>query len=50
VVEEPRSEDVEEPEKCLLPMLSQPDEHRWWELQLGLPLPNRLYTESSTGP
>ena len=49
MVEEPRSEEIEDSEPCLLPALPQPDEHRWWELQLGLTLPDRLYTETATG-
>jgi len=39
VAEEPRTEDAEEDEKPLLPVLRQPDELRWWELQLGFALP-----------
>ena len=27
----------------------EPDEERWWELQLGLRLLDGLYTESDTG-
>lgn len=50
MVEEPRSEDVDKPEERLLPILAQPDEQRWWELQLGVILPDRLYTETATGP
>lgn len=37
--EEPRSQQVERDEQQhLLPALAQPDELRWWELQLGVGL------------
>jgi hypothetical protein len=40
VSEEPRREETEEDEqRLLLPVLAQPDELRWWELQLGVKLP-----------
>ncbi len=47
--EEPDPEEVEEPEKPLLPVLAQPDERRWWELQLGVRLLDGLYTEDRPG-
>jgi hypothetical protein len=50
VDEEPRTEEIEEEPQHLLPALPQPDEQRWWELQLGVTLPSGLYTEIATGP
>ncbi len=48
--EKPRTEASEEDEqRPLLPVLAQPDELRWWELQLGVRLLDRLYTEVPTG-
>jgi hypothetical protein len=50
VSEEPRTEETEEDEqRVLLPVRMQPDELRWWELQLGVRLLDGLYTESATG-
>jgi hypothetical protein len=43
VSEEPRREETEEDEqRLLLPVLAQPDELRWWELQLGVKLPKGM--------
>jgi hypothetical protein len=50
MVEEPRSQETEKDEQPLLPVLAQPDEQHWWELQLGVAVPDRLYTEAVTGP
>ncbi len=51
MIEEPRSQDTERDEQQkLLPALTQPDHLRWWELQLGVAVPDRLYTEATTGP
>jgi hypothetical protein len=49
VSEEPRIDETEEDERLLLPVLAQPDELRWWELQLGVRLLDGLYTETATG-
>jgi hypothetical protein len=50
VVEEPHPQEIEDEEPPLLPAFAQPDEARWWELQLGFALPSGLYTETATGP
>jgi hypothetical protein len=49
VVEEPKEQQVEEDAKRPLQVLAQPDELRWWELQLGVRLVDGLYTEIPTG-
>ncbi|HZS30993.1 MAG TPA: hypothetical protein VFA37_07030 [Gaiellaceae bacterium] len=38
MVEEPQPQEIEEDEPPLLPAFAQPDETRWWELQLGFAL------------
>jgi hypothetical protein len=50
VVEKPQPQEIEDEEPPLLPAFAQPDETRWWELQLGFALPKGLYTEATTGP
>ncbi len=44
-----RGNEREEREKPPPAVAQQPDERRWWELQLGFALPKGLYTESPTG-
>lgn len=39
MVEKPQLDELEETEEQFLPVLVQPDEARWWELQLGVRLP-----------
>jgi hypothetical protein len=50
VSEEPRTEEPAEDEQQLLPAPALAEDLRWWELQLGVRLLDRLYTESATGP
>ena len=48
--EEQRPEEVKEPEpEERLPVVPPPDERRWWELQLGVRLRDRLYTGDRSG-